>query len=147
MKVILLEDVKGSGKKGDIVNVSDGYARNFLFPKKLAAEATPALVSQAAQKRESIEFHTREEIKAANDLADELRGKAVVLHAKAGANGKLFGAVTVKEIAAAVSEQLGAEVDRKKIKIDADIKQFGDYSAEIKVYPGISAEIIVKVIE
>lgn len=147
MKVILLSDVKGSGKQGDIVNVSDGYARNFLFPKKLAAEATPTLVSQAAQKREAQEFHTREEINAAKEVAASLSGKVVVIHAKAGANGKLFGAVTVKEISSAVSEQLGIEVDRKKIKIDSDIKQFGDYSAEIKVYSGISAEIVVKVAE
>ncbi len=146
MKVILLADVKGSGKKGELVNVSDGYARNFLFPKNLAKEANAAALSELKSKQESVEHHRKEEIAAAKELASKLEGKTVTLNAKAGAGGKLFGSITSKEIAASIKETFGIEVDRKKMTV-ADIKNYGDYTAEIKLLTGITAKINVKVTE
>ena len=146
MKVILLEDVKGKGKKGELCTVSDGYARNFLFPKKLAVEADNAAMSELKSREESKEHHKREEIAAAKATAEKLNGKTVVVKAKAGSNGRLFGSITSKEIAAEIKNSLGIEIDRKKMKV-ADIKNFGEYSAEIKLYTGISATLTVKVTE
>ena len=146
MKVILLADVKGKGKKGELCNVSDGYARNFLFPKNLAVEADNAAMSELKGKQESAEHHKKEEIAAAKALAEKLNGKTVTLSAKAGANGKLFGSITSKEIAAEIEKEYGIAVDRKKMSV-ADIKNFGEYSAEIKFLNGISAKINVKVAE
>lgn len=146
MKVILLEDVKGKGKKGELCNVSDGYARNFLFPKNLAIAADDAALGELKSKEQAKQHHKSEEIAAAKAVAQSLNGKTVVIKAKAGASGKLFGSVTSKEIAAQIKESLGIEVDRKKMAV-ADIKNFGEYSAEIKLYTGISAVITVKVTE
>ncbi len=146
MKVILLADVKGKGKKGELCNVSDGYARNFLFPKNLAVEADNAAMSELKSKNESAAHHKQEEINAANETAKELNGKSVTLTAKAGASGRLFGSITSKEIAEEVEKQLGIKIDRKKMTV-ADIKNFGDYTAEIKLYNGIFAKITVKVTE
>lgn len=146
MKVILLEDVKGKGKKGELCNVSDGYARNFLFPKNLAVVADNAAMSELRGKKESAEHHKQEEIAAAKGLAARLNGKTVTISAKAGANGKLFGSVTSKEIVAEIEKSLGITVDKKKMTV-ADIKNFGEYTAEIKLLPGIVATINVKVTE
>ena len=146
MKVILLEDVKGKGKKGELCNVSDGYARNFLFPKNLAVEADKAAMSEFKSKEESKEHHKKEEIAAAKALAEKLNGKTVALKAKAGSAGRLFGSVTSKEIAAEIKNSLGVEVDKKKMTV-ADIKNFGEYEAEIKLYTGITAKLTVKVSE
>lgn len=146
MKVILLEDVKGKGKKGELCTVSDGYARNFLFPKNLAIEADNAAMSELKSREESKEHHKKEEIAAAKATAEKLNGKTVTVKAKAGSNGRLFGSITSKEIAAEIKNSLGIEVDRKKMKV-ADIKNFGEYSAEIKLYTGISATLTVKVTE
>ncbi len=146
MKVILLADVKGKGKKGELCQVSDGYARNFLFPKNLAIEANAAAMSELKSREESKQHHKAEEIAAAKALAARLEGKTVTIKAKAGSNGKLFGSVTSKEIAAEIKNAFGIEVDRKKMQV-ADIKNFGDYSAEIKLYTGISAKITVTVSE
>lgn len=146
MKVILLSDVKGTGKKGELCNVSDGYARNFLFPKNLAKEATASAMNELRGKQESAEHHKKEEIAAAKDLASKLEGKTVTIKAKAGAGGKLFGSVTSKEIAEEVKKTLGLTVDRKKMTV-AEIKNFGEYTAEIKLLTGISAKINVKVTE
>ena len=146
MKVVLLEDIKGKGKKGDLVNVSDGYARNFLFPKNLAVVADNAAMSELRGKQESAQHHKEEEIAAAKALAEKLDGKTVTVHAKAGANGKLFGSVTSKEITAEIEKTIGVSIDRKKMNV-ADIKNFGDYTAEIKLLAGISAKINVKVTE
>ena len=146
MKVVLLADIKGKGKKGDLCNVSDGYARNFLFPKNLAVVADNAAMSELRGKQESAQHHKEEEIAQAKELAAKLDGKSVTVHAKAGANGKLFGSVTSKEIAAEIETSLGIVIDRKKMNI-ADIKNFGEYSAEIKLHPGISAKLNVKVTE
>lgn len=146
MKVVLLQDVKGHGKKGELCNVSDGYARNFLFPKKLAVEADNAALNELKNREEAAAHHKQEEIDAANALAAKLDGKTVEIKAKAGAGGKLFGSVTSKEIAKEIADTLGLQIDRKKMSV-ADIKNFGEYTAEIKLYKGISAKITVKVTE
>ena len=146
MKVVLLSDVKGPGKKGELCNVSDGYARNFLFPKKLAVEADNAALNELKNREQAAAHHKQEEINAANATAKALNGKEVVIKAKAGSNGKLFGSVTSKEIAAEIKNKLGIEIDKKKMSV-ADIKNFGEYTAEIKLYQGISAKITVKVTE
>ncbi len=144
MKVILLADVKGQGKKGELVNVSDGYARNFLFPKKLAVEADSTALNELKNREESKAHHKQEEINAAKATASKLEGKTVTVKAKAGSNGKLFGSVTSKEIAAEIEKSLGVKIDRKKMQV-ADIKNFGEYTAEIKLYTGITAKITVVV--
>lgn len=144
MKVILLADVKGQGKKGELCNVSDGYARNFLFPKNLAVEANAAAMSELKSREDAKAHHIKEEKQAAAATAQKIEGKTITLTAKAGANGKLFGSVTAKEVAAGVKSALGIEIDRKKLTVN-DIKSFGDYSAEIKLYNGISAKFTVTV--
>ncbi len=146
MKVVLLQDVKGHGKKGELCNVSDGYARNFLFPKKLAVEADNAALNELKNREQAAAHHKQEEINAAKATAEALNGKSVTIKAKAGSNGKLFGSVTSKEIAAEIKNILGIEIDKKKMSV-ADIKNFGEYTAEIKLYQGISAKITVKVCE
>ena len=146
MKVVLLQDVKGKGKKGELCYVSDGYARNFLFPKKLAIEADNAALNELKNREESAAHHKKEEIAAAKETAAKLDGKTVSITAKAGAGGKLFGSVTSKEIAAEIKAKLGIEIDRKKMNV-ADIKNFGEYTAEIKLYQGVTAKITVKVSE
>jgi large subunit ribosomal protein L9 len=146
MKVILLQDVKGHGKKGELCNVSDGYARNFLFPKKLAIEADNTALNELKNREAAAAHHKKEEIDAANATAQKLNGKTVTVTAKAGSNGKLFGSVTSKEIAIAIKNTLGVEIDRKKMNVK-DIKNFGEYTAEIKLYTGITAKLTVKVTE
>lgn len=146
MKVILLADVKGHGKKGELCNVSDGYARNFLFPKKLAVEADNAALNELKNREESAAHHKKEEIKAANETAAKLEGKTVVIKARAGSGGRLFGSVTSKEIAQEIKNSLGVEIDKKKMNAP-DIKNFGEYTAEIKLYQGIVAKLTVKVTE
>ena len=146
MKVVLLQDVKGKGKKGELCNVSDGYARNFLFPKKIAVEADNAALNELKNREEAIAHHKKEELDQAKEIAAKLDGKTVSITAKAGAGGKLFGSVTSKEIAAEIKNSLGIEVDRKKMNV-ADIKNFGEYTAEIKLHQGVSAKITVKVSE
>ena len=146
MKVVLLADVKGHGKKGELCNVSDGYARNFLFPKKLAVEANATAMNELKNREESKAHHIAEEKRRAEETAAKLDGKQVEISAKAGASGKLFGAVTAKEIAAEIKNKFGIDIDRRKMQV-ADIKQFGEYTAEIKLYTGIAAKIQVIVKE
>ena len=144
MKVILLSDVKGKGKKGELVNVSDGYARNFLFPKNLAIEANTAAMSELKSRNEATAHHKQEEIDAAKSTAAKLNGKSVVITAKAGNGGRLFGSVTSKEIADKIEQDLGIKVDKKKMTV-ADIKNYGEYEAVVKLYTGITATVNVKV--
>ena len=146
MKVILLADVKAQGKKGDLINVSDGYARNFLFPKNLAVEADTAALSELKSRQAAAEHHKEEEIAAAKELADKLSGKTVTLKAKAGSSGRLFGSITSKEIAEEINRAFSVSIDKKKLTV-ADIKNFGEYTAEVKLYKGISAKVNVKVEE
>lgn len=144
MKVILLQDVKGTGKKDDIVEVSDGYARNCLFKKKLAVEATAAGVNAINGQKKAAEFHKAEEIRKWRETAASIKGKEVTCFVKCGENGKVFGSVTSKEIADKLRE-LGYEIDKKKIVIGDTLKTVGVYDAEIKFLPDVSAKIKVKV--
>lgn len=146
MKVILNADVKGLGKKGEMVNASDGYARNFLFPKNLAVEANATALNELKNRESSKAHHIAEEKAAAAAAAGKIDGKEIILHAKAGSNGKLFGAITSKEIAAEISARFGVAVDKKKIT-SADIKSYGEFTAEVKLYNGITAKVTVKVEE
>ncbi len=146
MKVILKADVKGQGKAGQIVNVSDGYARNFLFPKGLAVEANASTMGELNSKNAAAAHHIEEEKQAARDTAAKIEGKVITIKAKAGAGGKLFGSVTSKEVAEEVKKQLGVEIDRRKLSMN-DIKSFGDFPAEVKLYNGITAKLTVKVNE
>lgn len=144
MKVVLKQDVKGLGKKGELVNASDGYARNFLFPKNLAVEANAQNMSELKNREQAEKYRIATETAAAKANADKMSGKTIKLTAKAGANGKLFGSVTSKELAEKINDEFGIKVDKKKISCD-DIKQFGTYEFEIKLYTGISAKLFVMV--
>lgn len=146
MKVILKQDVKSLGKKGELVNASDGYARNFLFPKGLAVEANASAMNDFNNKESAKKFHKAEEIKAAEETAKKLSGVTLKFKAKAGANGKLFGSVTTKDVAAKIKSDLSVDIDKRKIVMQ-DIKAFGTVEAEIKVYQGISAKLFVQVSE
>ena len=144
MKVVLIQDVKGLGKKGELVNTSDGYARNFLFPRKLAMEANSQAMSELKNREASEKHRIDTEIAAAKASAAKLEGKTVKLAAKAGANGKLFGSVTSKDVAAAISKEYGISLDKRKVVVE-DIKAFGTYPVEVKLYNGISASMYVRV--
>ncbi len=146
MKVILKQDVKSLGKKGDLVNASDGYARNFLFPKGLAVEANSSAMNDFNNKEASKKFHKAEEIKAATADAKKLQGKTFKLTAKAGTNGKIFGSVTSKDVSKKIKDELGIDIDKRKI-VMPDVKAFGTVQAEIKVYQGISAKVFIQVSE
>ena len=146
MEVILKSDVKGLGKKSEKVNVSDGYARNFLFPRGLAAEANAQTLSEMKNKQSSEQFRADEELKAAKESAEKINNHTVVLKAKGGANGKLFGSVTAKEIAVIVSNQYNVKVDKRKISVD-DIKAFGTYNAQVRLHPKGTAAFKVQVVE
>ena len=147
MKVIYLQDVKGSGKKGDVKNVADGYARNLLFPKGLAVEATPENLNKLKGQQDSAQHKIDMDIKAANEAAAAVKGKQVVIKAKAGSNDRLFGSVTSAHVAEALDSQFGVKVDKKKITLSTDIKNFGSYKATIKFYTGISETVDVEVVE
>lgn len=147
MKVVLKQDVKGIGKKDEMHEVSDGYARNFLFPRKLAVAADAAAINEVKTKAAATEHHAAEALAAAKALAAKLNGSTVTVKAKAGSNGRLFGSVTAKDIAAALSKTVGETVDKRRIVLDADIKQFGIFDVEVKVYPQVSAKVHVDVTE
>ncbi len=146
MEVLLKSDVKGLGKKGEKVSVSEGYARNFLFPRGLAAEMNAQLMSELKNKESSEKFKADEELKAAKAFAAKINGQTVVIKAKGGANGKLFGSVTAKEIAAVVTKQFAVKVDKRKITVD-DIKTFGTYNTQVKLHPQVTADFKVQVVE
>ncbi len=147
MKIIYLQDVKGSGKKGEVKNVADGYARNMLIPKGLAVEATASNLSKLAGQQSSVQHKIDTEKKAASKAAETVKGKKVIIKAKAGSNDRLFGSVTASHVADALNEQLGVKVEKKKISLSSDIKNFGSYSATVKFYTGISEKIDVEVVE
>lgn len=146
MKVIFLQDVKGSGKKGEVKNVADGYARNMLIPKKLAVKANAQNLSDLEGKKASAQHKIDMEKKEAAEYAAKVKGQKVVIRAKAGSNDRLFGSVTAGNIADALDKQFGVKVDKKKISLSSDIKNFGSYNAVIKFYAGISEKIDVEVI-
>lgn len=144
MDVILKADVKGLGKKGQKVKASDGYARNFLFPKGLAVEANAQSLTELRNREQSNKHKIDMEVAAANDSKAKLQGKTVKMTAKAGRNGKLFGSVTAKEVAAEIEKQFSVKVDKRKITMN-DIKNFGSYKIEVKLYTNIVAEMTVMV--
>ena len=144
MKVVLTQDVKGLGKKGELVSTSDGYARNFLFPRKLAVEANSQAMSELRNREASEKHKIDTEIAAAKANAEKLQGKTVKLSAKAGANGKLFGSVTAKDGATVISKEIGIQLDKRKVVVE-DIKAFGTYPVEVKLYNGITASMFVMV--
>lgn len=146
MEVLLKGDVKGLGKKGEKVSVSEGYARNFLFPRGLAAEMNAQLISELKNKESSEKFRADEELKAAKAFAEKINGKTIVIKAKGGANGKLFGSVTAKEIATLISSQFSVKVDKRKITVD-DIKTFGTYNTQVRLHPQVTADFKVQVVE
>lgn len=147
MKIVLLQDVKDLGKKGDLVNASDGYARNFLFPRNLAVEATAGKLKEIEDKKSSEKNRKEKEQKAAKELADRISKLEISFKTKAGENGKLFGSITGKDVADAIKAQHKIEIDKKKVVLHDAIKALGTYQVEIKVYPEISAKININVVE
>ncbi len=147
MKVVLKKDVKGSGKKDQLVEVSDGYARNFLIPRGLAVVADGAAINEVKTKENAKQHHAAVELENAQQTAQKLDGTTVTIKAKAGQGGRLFGAVTAKDIAEAVGKVTGETVDKRKIVLDADIKNYGRYEIEVKIHPGVSAKLAVVVEE
>lgn len=145
MKVILKADVKGSGKKGDLIDVSDGYAKNFLLKKGLAEIATASGINEINQKRAADAFHKAEYVKAQKELAAKLSGAEVTVAIKAGENGRVFGSVTSAHVASALSA-LGYDIEKKKITLKSAIKNIGDFEAEIRLMEGVSCKIKVKVV-
>lgn len=145
MKVILLQDVKKIGKKGEVINTSDGYARNFLFPRKLAQEATETNLHILNNRKENERKQKLAEMEAAQALAKELKGKELKITAKTGESNKLFGAITSKDVAELIKTQYKVEVDKKKIVMDT-IKLAGTYNIEIKLYPEVSTKMVVVIV-
>lgn len=144
MKVILLQDVKGQGKKDDVVDVNEGYARNFLIKKGLAEAATANKINELNQKKASQAYHKQEEIKATRALAAEIKDKSFTVKIKVGKEGKVFGSVTAADIAQSLKDS-GYEVDKKKIILPAGLKTVGDYDIELRLMEGISTKIKVLV--
>lgn len=145
MKVILLQDVKGVGKKDQIVNASEGYAKNFLFPKNLALEASAGNMKQLDNKKKAEEAKAQEELEKAQALALEIEKMNVKVEVKIGENGKLFGAVTNKEIGVAIKEQYKMDIDKKKIVLSDSIKTTGEKEVSVKLHPKVSATLKVNV--
>lgn len=147
MKVILLKDVKGSGKKGDIINAADGYARNFLIARGVALEATAKNLNDLQGKKDAIQYKVDVEKANNQKIADKIEGKVIEIKAKAGQGGKLFGSVTSAVVAEKIKEDFDVVIDKKKISLSRDIKAFGDFSAEIKMSQGVSCSIKISVSE
>ena len=146
MKVILLDNIKGVGKKDEIVEVSDGYARNYLFPKKLAVEATKENLGKLESKNEANKFKKQNEKNDAIEVANKLKELVLTIKVKAGENGKIFGGVTSKEISENLKEQYKIEIDKKKIEVKETIKNIGRFTINIKLYEGVNAKLTVNII-
>ena len=147
MKIILSKDVKSLGKKGDVVEVSDGYARNYILPRKLGIEASNKNMNDLKLQKANEDKHAKEQLDAAKALAAQLEGKQIIVSIKGGEGGRTFGSVSSKEIAAACQEQHGIEVDKKKIQMTESLKNFGSYEVPIKLHPQVTGKLMVKVIE
>lgn len=147
MQVILIEDVKSLGKKGQLVEVSDGYATNFLLPKKKACVATKSNINELKQKEKSEERKKEEELKLAQQLSEKLKQTNIKIAAKMGDNGKLFGSVTNKEIAVELEKQYAIKIDKKKIVVDDVIKNLGTHTVVIKLHPKVTAQVSVQIVE
>ncbi|MCD8005418.1 MAG: 50S ribosomal protein L9 [Oscillospiraceae bacterium] len=146
MKVILLKDVKGSGKAGTVLEVADGYARNYLIVKGLAIEATPKNINDLEGKKASAQYKLDTAKAEAEAAAKALKDGKIVIKSKAGQNGKLFGSVTTSIISEKIKEQYGVTIDKKKISLNGDIKAYGDYDVEIKMTQGVNAKLTVSVV-
>ncbi|SCI81333.1 BL17 [uncultured Clostridium sp.] len=146
MKVILLADVKGTGKKNEVAEVSEGYARNFLFPRKLAVEATAAQLNSIRLKQDAQAHRKQQEKLDAQALAQKMEGKRVKIAARVGKDGRLFGSITAKEIAQAMQQQLGMEVDRRKVELAEPIRALGSVQVLVRYYPEITFNILVDVV-
>ncbi|HHY99502.1 MAG TPA: 50S ribosomal protein L9 [Sedimentibacter sp.] len=147
MKVILLEDIKNIGKKGQIINAKDGYARNYLIPKKLAIEATEANIRNLEAEKRRKEEKEKELLQEARSLEEELMKKTIVIKAKTGEHGKLFGSITTKEIADVLEKEHKIAIDKKKFDLEEPIKSVGEYKVRIKLHPQVNAELKVIVTE
>ena len=147
MKVILLKDEKKLGKAGDVVEVSEGYARNYIIPKKIGVEATAKSQHDLKLKKAHEEKVAKEQLDAAKALAAQLETRQVVVRMKAGEGGKAFGSVSTKEIAAACKEQNGIEIDKKKIQLPENLKNFGAYEVAVKLHPQVTGKLVVTVVE
>ena len=147
MKVILLQDVKGTGKKGEVHEVKDGYGVNFLIKKGLAQEASAKNLNLLQGQKDSAQHKIDVDIANAKEIAAKLQDKKITVLAKAGQNGRLFGTVTAKEISEAIKQELGCDVDKKKISVNLKIEGFGDFSAEARLYAGVTAKFTVSVVE
>lgn len=147
MEIILLQDVKKLGKKGELVKVSDGYAKNYVIPKKLGVEATNAAKNELKLKQKAEDKRKQDELEAAKQLAEEIKEKKVTLAVKAGEGGRVFGSVTSKEIAKGAKEQLGLSLDKKKIQLSDPIKTLGNHVISIKIHPKVTGELTVTVTE
>ena len=145
MKVILLEDVKSLGKKGEIVNVNDGYARNFILPKKLGLEATSKNLNDLKLQKQNDEKVAQEKLDAAKALAEEIKEKSITVKIQSGVEGKVFGSISSKEIATEAKKQLNMDIDEKKIVIPDAIKSLGTYNVNIKLHKDVTAKLTVKV--
>ncbi len=144
MKIILLQDVKGQGKKDELIDVNEGYARNFLIKKGLAEAATPTKINELNQKKAAQAYHKQEEIKAMKALAAEIKGKEFTVNIKVGKEGKVFGSVTAADISQSIKDA-GYDVDKKKIVLSAGLKMVGDYDVELKLMEGVTSKIRVLV--
>lgn len=147
MEIVLLEDVKALGKKGQVVKVNDGYARNFILPKKLGIEATSKNLNDLKLQKANDDRIAAEQLQAAKDLAASLAEKSVTLSIKAGEGGRAFGSVSSKEIAKAINEQLGMEIDKKKMILPEPLKTFGTHEVPIKLHRDVTGKLAVKVVE
>ena len=147
MEVVLLEDVKALGKKGQIVKVNDGYARNFILPKKLGIEATSKILNDLKLQKANADKIAAEQLQAAKDLAADLAEKSITLSIKAGEGGKAFGSVSSKEITKAIQDQLGMEIDKKKLVLPEPLKTFGTHEVPIKLHRDVTGKLAVKVVE
>ena len=147
MKIILLQDEKKLGKKGDIIEASEGYARNYILPKKIGVEATSKNMNDLKLQKANEERKAQEQLDAAKALAEVLSQKQVIVKIKAGEGGRAFGSVSSKEIAAACKEQHDIEIDKKKIQLPESLKNFGAYEVSIKLHPQVTGKLTVKVVE
>lgn len=147
MKIILLQDEKKLGKKGDVIEASEGYARNYILPKKIGVEATPKNMNDLKLQKANSEKIAQEQLDAAKTLAVELESKIVIVKIKAGEGGKAFGSVSSKEVVAALKEQHNIEIDKKKLQLPENLKNFGSYEVAVKLHPQVTGKLTVKVTE
>lgn len=147
MKIILLQDEKKLGKKGDVIEASEGYARNYILPKKIGVEATPKNMNDLKLQKANSEKIAQEQLDAAKTLAAELESKIVIVKIKAGEGGKAFGSVSSKEVVAALKEQHNIEIDKKKLQLPENLKNFGSYEVAVKLHSQVTGKLTVKVTE